>query len=126
MPFIQRFLLNMARLIVSVQGRRVTVAVGRYRHPVATPEHQRGWHLMIDPFVPIGRSFKMEKEYAGELLVVSEHLHALLMMTPGVRGLRWFFKGWGPRIPSVRTPADLPWDMEALEIEETQGRKSSE
>jgi hypothetical protein len=73
-PFIQRFLLNMARLIVNVQRRRVIVAVDRSRHPVGTPAHQRGWHLVIDPFVPIGRSFKMEKEYAERVALVFQRM----------------------------------------------------
>lgn len=108
----QRYLFKKSMLLVDLHGKGVMVALTRHAVPANVPEHKREWDLMIDPCdfsAPLRRGFSMEKEYAKELLLVSEHINALLKMIPGVKSLRWFFKGWDPMTPGVQSPAELPW-----------------
>jgi len=121
-PFVQRVLFKRSMLLVHVDGKGIVVALARHGIPREVPEHRREWDLAIDPFdpfVPMERMLKMEGEYATELLLVSEHIHSLLIMLPGIRSLRWFFKGWDANIPGVRGPAELPWNLKVPSATET-------
>jgi hypothetical protein len=113
-------LLPVTWIILDVQGVGLGVGVRRRRAPVDTPKKLTPiWDLYMVPFVrgmPLKRQLKMDKEYARVFIAVSAHLHQLLLRTPGLTSLCWSFVGWRdsvPRIPSVRTPAELPGDEEA-------------
>jgi hypothetical protein len=74
------------------------VGLWRRRAPVDTPKkYQPLWDLIIEPFVegmPVKQMLGLDKEYARELRIVSGHLHQLLLGTPGLTSLAWFFVGW--------------------------------
>jgi hypothetical protein len=122
-PSTLAFLLPVSWIILDVQGKRLMVGVRRRRAPVDTPKKFIPiWDLVMEPLVrgmPLKQRLKLDKEYAKVFMVVSMHLHQLLLKTPGLTSLCWSFVGWRdnvPRIPSVRTPAELPWD-EATKID---------
>lgn len=55
-------------------------------------------------------------KYANDLMVISNEVHAVLTKTVGVTRLRWWFAGWDASKPGVRTPAQLPWRVDASEL----------
>ena len=108
-------------ITLEVEGKGIMVALRRRRAPVDTPKkYQPLWDLIIEPFVegmPVKQMLGLDKEYAGELRIVSGHVHQLLLRTPGLTSLGWFFVGWrhkDHRIPAVRSPAELPWDVPSM------------
>lgn len=110
-PFIQR-LYRESMLIVSVNGREVLVSLLRDGSRGELPEYQREWMVLIDPFSgPVWRVLRHDSErgYESEFLAVSNEVHALLGEVPRIARLRWYFKGWDPNKPAVRTPSELPW-----------------
>lgn len=115
-PLFQRVLLRMSMLMFDVNGKGVVVALARHGAPADKPEHKREWDILVDPFersVPQKAKVELDDErgYESELLLVSSEIHVLLKKTPGVTSLRWFFKGWDANKPGVRTPEELPWNM---------------
>jgi len=110
-PFIQR-LYRVSTLILSVNGKEVLVSLMRDGFRRDLPEYQREWMVLVDPFSgPVWRVLRHDSEngYESTFLAVSNEIHALLVKVPRITALRWYFKGWNPKKPCVRTPSELPW-----------------
>lgn len=73
------------------------------------------WFVAVDPFdvpAPLASLSRNEQvEYAKDLRLISDDIHAVLVAMSGVSRLRWFVDGWESGKPGVRTPADLPWHL---------------
>lgn len=111
--FIQR-LYRMSSLILSVHDKKVLVILLRDGSRRDLPEYQREWMILINPFSgPVRQVLRHDSErgYEGEFLVVGNEIHELLLKVPRITTLRWYFKGWNPKRPCVRTPSELPWGM---------------
>ena len=114
-PLVQALLLmrKLSVLTFTVRGKGIVVALHRAKGPSEVPVQKREWRLLIDPFdasIPLKRMLALEKKYEKELRIVSTDLHGLLVSIPEVKSLRWYFMGWDPKVPAVRSPAELPWD----------------
>ena len=97
-------------------------AVGLARRRKYTGPDYGAWTVSIDPAV--GRVFgdvsnEDQRQYAKDLMQISDEVHSLLTDIPGITRLRWFFKGWDSTIPGVGTPADLPWQFDVPELRNT-------
>lgn len=108
-------------IILEVQGKGIMVGLRRRRAPVNTPKKYKPiWDLVVEPFVPgmpLKQRLGLDKDYAREFMILSGHLHQLLLRTPGLTSLCWSFVGWGHkdhRIQAVRSPAELPWDVPSM------------
>jgi len=115
-PLVQALLLmrKISLLTLSVEGKGIIVALQRKKMTPEVPTGKGEWRLLIDPFdasIPMRRMLSLEREYQMELRMVSDDLHSFLVGTPEVTALRWFFMGWDPMVPAVRSPAQLPWDV---------------
>jgi hypothetical protein len=115
-------------LIVSVNGREVLVSLMRDGSRRELPEYQRDWMVLLDPFSgPVWQVLRHDSErgYESEFLAVSNEVHALLGEVPRITRLRWYFKGWDPKKPAVRTPSELPWRMDDAELGGAESPKAS-
>jgi hypothetical protein len=78
------------------------------------------WFVAVDPFdapAPLANLSRDEQiEYARDLRLISDGVHAVLVAMPGVTRLRWFVDGWESEKPGVRTPAELPWHLGIPEL----------
>lgn len=110
-PFIP-YLYRMSMLIVKDNEKEVLVTLFRDRFRRDLPEYQREWRVLVDRFTgPVWQVLKRDSEQGHEnaLFAVSKEIHALLVTVPRITRIRWYFKGWDPAQPCVRTPAELPW-----------------
>jgi hypothetical protein len=120
-PLVQALLLmrKLSVLTFTVQGKGIVVALHRAKGPSEVPVQKREWRLLIDPFdasIPLKQMLALEKKYEKELRIVSTDLHDLLVSNPKVKSLRWYFMGWDPKVPAVRSPAELPWDAPSQKL----------
>jgi len=105
-------------LIVNVDGKEVLVSLLRDGSRRELPEYQREWMVLVDPFSgPVWQVLRhgSEKGYQDVFLAVSNEIHGMLVTIPRITALRWYFKGWDPKKPAVRTPSELPWQVEGPE-----------
>lgn len=105
-------LYRMSMLIVKETDKEVLVTLFRDRFRRDLPEYQREWRILVDRFTgPVWQVLKQDSEKGHEnaLFAVSKEIHALLVTVPRITRIRWYFKGWDPAQPCVRTPAELPW-----------------
>jgi hypothetical protein len=126
-PIIQR-LYRESMLIVNVGGKEVLVSLLRDGSRRELPEYQKEWMVLVDPFSgPVWRVLRhgSESGYESEFLAISNVVHALLGEVPRIKGLRWYFKGWDPKKPAVRTPSELPWCMNDAELDGAESPKAS-
>ena len=126
-PLIQR-LYRESMLIVNVDGKEVLVSLLRDGSRRELPEYQREWMVLVDPFSgPVWQVLRhgSEKGYEGVFLVVSNEIHAMLVTIPRITALRWYFKGWDPKKPAVRTPSELPWRADDVELDGADNPKVS-
>ena len=117
-PLIQR-LYRVSSMLLHVHGREVLVSLLRDGSRRELPEYHREWMVLVDPFSgPVWRVLRSgsEEGHQTALLAVSNEIHTLLANIPRIAALRWYFKGWDPKRPAVRTPAELPWFPKAPEL----------
>jgi hypothetical protein len=110
-PFIPR-LYRMSMLIVKEDDKEALVTLFRDRFRRDLPKYQREWRVLVDRFTgPVWHVLRhaSEKGHENLLFAVSNEIHALLVTVPRITRIRWYFKGWDPAQPCVRTPAELPW-----------------
>lgn len=113
-------------LVVTLNGEKFHLLVRQNKYP-GNPV--RMWEIMINPsrFSVLSERFPEDEQerYAKDLKVISNEVHAVLARTPGITRLRWWFVGWDVNQPGVRTPAELPWRVDAPELPDTETRKMS-
>lgn len=117
---------RLSGLAVNLNDEYVLVGIGTYRE---SRNSMSMWEIAVNParFPVPSKNFPEheQKKYAKDLLLVSEEIHAVLIRTPGVAHLRWYFEGWDVRIPGVRTPAELPWRVNDAELDDTENSTTS-
>lgn len=110
---------NNSALLVTLNGEKFVVLVREDKSKYPGPK-DRMWQILISPYKfrsPAVCFPKDEQErYAKDLMVISNEVHTVLSRTPGISRLRWWFVGWDFNQPGVRTPAELPWRMDASEM----------
>lgn len=113
------FFFNSSALLVTLNGEKFVVLVRQDKSKY--PGHKdRMWQVLISPYKfrsPAVCFPEDEQErYAKDLMSISKEVHAVLFRTPTIRRLRWWFVGWDMNQPGVRTPAELPWRLDASEM----------
>lgn len=101
----------MSMLIVKENDKEALVTLLRDRFRRDLPEYQLEWRVLVDRFTgPVWQVFRHDSENAHEnsLFAVSNEIQRLLVAVPRITGIPWYFKGWDPTQPCVRT-AELPW-----------------
>jgi hypothetical protein len=123
------YLFRNSVLLVTLHGEKFVVLVreDKYKYP---GHKDRMWQILISPYKfrsPAAWFPEDEQErYAKDLMAISREVHAVLSRTPTVRRLRWWFVGWDVNQPGARTPAELPWCVDAAERPDTGTRPSTE
>lgn len=113
-------------LVVTLNGEKFQLLVRQNKYP-GNPV--RMWEIMINPsrFSVLSERFPEDEQerYAKDLMIISNEVHAVLARTPGITRLRWWFVGWDVNQPGVRTPAELPWRVDAPELPDAETHKMS-
>lgn len=95
-------------LHLGVDGQKLSIGIKRMAHSRHGPDE---WRIEIDPLEYVVTKSVAEK-YLGVLRKVSDSLQTLLIHTPEITQLRWFFEDWDLMQHGVATPAELPWPDE--------------
>jgi hypothetical protein len=113
-------------LVVTLNGEKFHLLVRQNKYP---GNAVRMWEIMINPsrfsVLSEGSPEDEQERYAKDLMAISGEVHAVLARTPGITRLRWWFVGWDVNQPGVRTPAELPWRVDAPEQPDAENRKMS-
>jgi len=113
-------------LAVELNGEKFLIGIRENKTP---GKPVRMWELWVGPArfpVPSDHFPEDEQEkYAKDLMIISNEIHAVLTMTSGVTSLRWWFAGWDVTKPGVRTPAELPWQVDVPGVGGIESRKIS-
>jgi hypothetical protein len=120
----KRVFLPVSILTFNVLETKFVIAVT----PERRKKYDNEWYVSVDPIeYPVSKDLprELEMKYAGNLLAISEEINVLLTDIPGVTRLRWYFEGWDKKKPGVRTPAELPWHMDVLQLSGTENGKIS-
>lgn len=116
---VPRVLFRNSVILVTLNGEKFVALVrqDKFKYP---GHKDRMWQILISPYKfrsPAMRFPEDEQErYAKDLLAISKEVHAVLIRTPTVRRLRWWFVGWDMNQPGVRTPAELPWHIDCSKV----------
>lgn len=124
MRVLKRVFLPVSILTLNVLDDEFVIAVT----PERRKKYANEWYVSIDPIqypAPKKLPRELEMKFATQLLTISEEMNVLLTSVSGVTRLRWYFEGWDIARPGVRTPAELPWSVDAPELSGTRNRKLS-
>jgi hypothetical protein len=110
-------MLPVTQLMLNAAGSEFLVALLHDKH---AGQGGGAWLLTINPLdYPVPKRNlpkEAEMKYANGLMLISHEIEGLLTNTPTVTRQRWFFEGWESNKPGVRTPAELPWHVDAPEL----------
>jgi hypothetical protein len=103
-------------LLVTLNAEKFVVLVREDKYKYSG-HNDRMWQILISPYKfrsPAVCFPEDEQErYAKDLMAISKEVHAVLFRTPTIGRLRWWFVGWDVNQSGVRTPAELPWHVDA-------------
>jgi hypothetical protein len=108
----RRFKSSPAEKLRFLPGWSVDLQLGRNTFYVAVKEskhRQDTWILMVTPggmrgFLALIRG----TEISADLLLICREIHAFLINTSGISGVRWYLTG---SRTAVETPEELPWSQ---------------
>ena len=113
-------------LVVTLNGEQFQLLVRQNKYPGNAVTM---WEIMINPsrFSVLSERFPEDEQerYANDLMIISNEVHAVLARTPGITRLRWWFVGWDVNQTGVRTPAELPWRVDAQELADAKAGRMS-
>ena len=126
---VRRFSFNIlpvSQLMLIADGNNFIVTLGREKR---RGQDDRAWLFTINPLdypVPIRNLPKHEeRKYLKGLMLVSVEIEKFLTNMRSVTRQAWFFEGWEAKKPGVRTPAELPWQVEGPEHSGTENQTLS-
>jgi hypothetical protein len=111
------FFLPASQLMLTADGKKFVVAFACEKRRV---QDDVAWLVAINPAdYPVPRRHlpkDVEGTYLKGLMLISDAVEALLTNTLGVTRQGWFFEGWEENSPGVRTPVELPWQVDVPEM----------
>lgn len=110
-------ILPVSQLMLAADGKKFLVAFACEKRSV---QDGCAWLLTINPAAyPVPRRplpKDVEGTYSKGLMLINDEVEAVLTNTLGVARKGWFFEGWEAKRSGVRTPAELPWQVDVPEM----------